>query len=129
MTPQEPQQTGSVDFRQYIGILFLRWQTIAVCFLWCLLAGVVYLELAPKKYRTECRITLYVDPDLALTVERRPYWTDFRLHQYMLTNPLLVGRVVDSLRDEWGSRFSSAARMMLPKMGPFFVVNWPSRGL
>ncbi len=102
-----------VDFRQYIGIIFFRWQTIVVCFLWCLLLGVLYLELAPKRYRTECKITLYRDPVLSLTTERTPVWTSFSLHEYMLTNDRLIERVVDLLSDEWASRFSNPARMAL----------------
>ncbi len=115
-TNGQSEQPQSIDFRQYVGIIFFRWQIIAVCFLYCLLAGVLYIHVAPKKYLTEAKITLYRDPLLALNQprERNPYWTSFSLHEHMLTNPRLIQRVVGVLKDEWGERLTNARQMELP---------------
>ena len=115
-TNGQPEQPQSIDFRQYVGIIFFRWQIIAVCFLYCLLAGVLYIHMSPKQYETRTKITLYRDPLLAITQtrERNPFWTSFSLHEHMLTNPRLIQRVVNRLKDEWGDHFTNARQMGLP---------------
>ena len=40
--------TEKFDFRVYLGIIFFRWKIIVVCFLYCLLAGVLYLQFTEK---------------------------------------------------------------------------------
>jgi len=115
-TNGQSEQPQPIDFRQYVGIIFFRWQIIAVCFLYCLLAGVLYIHVAPKKFETKAKITLYRDPLLAInqTRERNPFWTSFSLHQHMLTNPRLIQRVIGRLKEEWGERFTNARQMHLP---------------
>lgn len=115
-TSGQTEQPQSIDFRQYVGIIFFRWQIIALCFLYCLLAGVLYIHLAPKKWETKAKVTLYRDPLLAISNrnESNPFWTSFSLHEHMLTNPLLIQRVVGRLKDEWGDRFTNARQMELP---------------
>ncbi|NQU38637.1 MAG: polysaccharide biosynthesis tyrosine autokinase [Lentisphaerae bacterium] len=110
--PEAPQQ---IDFRQYVGIIVFRWQIIALCFLYCLLTGVLYIHLSPKKYLTQAKITLYRDPLLALSGqnERNPFWTSFSLHEHMLTNPRLIARTVGLLKDQWGDRFTNQRQMNL----------------
>ncbi|MFT7489529.1 MAG: hypothetical protein ACI9OU_001933, partial [Candidatus Promineifilaceae bacterium] len=39
-----------VDFRMYLGLILFRWQVIAVCFLYSLLGGVLFLQFTPKMY-------------------------------------------------------------------------------
>ena len=58
---KQPQEQSKIDFRVYLGIILFRWQIIAVCFLYALLAGVLYIHLAPKKYESSCNIMIYRD--------------------------------------------------------------------
>jgi|APSaa5957512622_1039677.scaffolds.fasta_scaffold12649_2 capsular exopolysaccharide synthesis family protein len=109
----QPEKIQPIDIRQYVGIIFFRWQIIAVCFLYFLLAGVLYVHLAPKKYRTYAKVTLYRDPLLSLG-GKDGYWTSFTLHKYMLQNRILIDRVVERLRDEWEDRFTNIKKMRLP---------------
>lgn len=53
-----------LDFRIYIGMLFFRWQMIVVCFLYCLLGGVLYILFAPKEYVTTCRLMRYQEGNI-----------------------------------------------------------------
>ena len=62
------------DFRIYIGMIFFRWQIIAVCFLYCLLGGVLYINYTPKQYVTGAKIAMYRDPNLKLKGQD-PRWT------------------------------------------------------
>ena len=101
-----------IDFRVYIGIVFFRWQVIAVCFLYCLLGGVLYLQLTPKKYLTVSRIAVYRDPMLTVP-GHDPRWTSFQLHRHMLTDARFRERVVSGLLDEWGERVADRGRMAL----------------
>ena len=106
----EPDQPQPIDFRQYIGIVFFRWQIIVVCFLYCLLGGVLYIHLVPKLYQAECRLAIHVDPALVIS-KQSPDWISVPLHRYMLSNDMLVNRVVDKLLPDWGERFSSERQM------------------
>ncbi len=99
-----------IDFRIYLGIVLFRWQLIAVCFLYALLAGVLYLHFAPKKYESTTRIVIYRDS--VLTVNREgSHWTSLSLHQHMLRNQRLHRRVIGRLTDTWASRVGGRARM------------------
>jgi len=110
--PQKvPQDENKIDFRIYLGIVLFRWQIIAVCFLYCLLAGVLYIHLAPKKFQSSCNIMIYKDKRLVDTPRYRGRDPLLLAHQYMLTRGKLHARVVDGLVDEWGERLGGRARM------------------
>ena len=110
--PQKhPQDENKIDFRVYVGIVLFRWQIIAVCFLYCLLAGVLYILLAPKKFQSSCNIMVYKDERLVDTPRYRGRDPMLLAHQYMLTRSKLHQRVIDKLVEEWGERLGGRSRM------------------
>ena len=112
MTGEAPQ--GKVDFRVYIGILFFRWKIIVLCLLYCLLAGVLYLHLAPKQYVAECKVMLYTDPTLEIyqqSRERPGAWQG--AHSYILQSDELRERVVAELMPVWGEIIGDRRKMLL----------------
>jgi len=109
-TIQQPVEETKVDFRIYLGIILFRWQLIAVCFLYCLLAGVLYIHLAPRRYSSRCNVMIYRDPLLTST-DYREEITSLRTHTYMLNNHKLHDRVIASLLEEWADRVGGRHRM------------------
>jgi capsular exopolysaccharide synthesis family protein len=112
--PPEPEQQ-KIDFRVYIGILFFRWQVIAVCFLYALLAGVLYIHLAPKKYHTSCRLMIYRDPQLeiARTNPQQTPWRSLSQHIYLLASDRLREQAARNLIEDWGEQIGTLRKMML----------------
>lgn len=106
-----------IDFRLYIGLFFFYWQTIAVCFLYCLLCGVLYIQFAPKLYKTSCKLMVHRDVNLEMPGTSRrddSPWQSFSIHTYLLQSESLRGKVVGELIDQWGAEMGSQDRMMLP---------------
>jgi len=110
--PPVNNETSAIDFRVYIGMLFFRWQTIVVCFLYCLLGGVLYLNLAPKKYSAFCKIMIYRDPKLMIPGQQ-DNWS-LSSHIYLLQSTKLRERVVDRLKEKWGEIVGTHSKMLLP---------------
>jgi len=105
-----PEEETSIDFRLYLAVILFRWKWIAVCFLYALLAGVVYLHVAPKRYQSRTEIMIYRDP--LLTVSREgARWTNLRTHIYMLNHRRLHERVVQRLAGTWADQVGGRARM------------------
>ena len=119
--PEEPQPAQKPDFRIYIGMLFFRWQIIAVCFLYCLLGGVVYLHLAPKSYGASCQLMIYRDPKM--DVGGGPVWDGWQTHRYLLTEGTLRRRAWLRIRDEWATKIAKEKQPILQ------VAVWRSRAL
>ena len=105
-----PEEERNIDFRMYLAIILFRWKWIVVCFLYALLAGVIYLHVAPKRYQSRTEIMIYRDPLLAVSREGA-HWTNLRTHMYMLSHGRLHERVVQRLSDEWGERMGGRSRM------------------
>ncbi len=110
----EPEQHG-VDFRVYIGIIFFRWQVIALCFLYCLLAGVLYINLAPKEYLVSSKVMIYRDPLLEVSgnvagAER----TSSTMHTYLLQDEKFRERTARQLAEKWGDKMGNFQKMVLP---------------
>ncbi len=103
---------SALDFRLYLGMLFFRWQTIVVCFLYCLLGGVLYINIAPKLYQAKCKIMIYRDPQLELA-EQDSRWSA-EAHVYLLQSPRLQKLVVARLADQWGKQVGTQSKMFLP---------------
>ena len=128
-----PSTSQKIDPRVYLGILFFRWQIIALCFLYALLAGVIYIHLAPKLYSIRCSVLVYRDPKLRVTWEKGP-WDALTAHMYLLRSEKLERRTVDRLRDQWGETIGSERRMKLPvnvaktsSVGPTLVISTRSQ--
>lgn len=101
-----------IDFRVYIGIVFFRWKIIAVCFLYCLLGGVLYIQFAPKEYLAKCKIMIYRDPHLEVSRSSSP-WESFSVHTYLFQSDNLRNRAVKRLLDNWGKIIGNPHKMML----------------
>ncbi len=99
------QQPATFDFRIYLGMLFFRWQTIVVCFLYCLLGGVLYLNFTPKRYRAACKVMVYRNSYL-LTQGHRPW--GLGQHMSLIRSRRLHERVVTRLRGRWAPVMGNA---------------------
>ncbi len=110
MPPPRNQEETRIDFRVYLAVIFFRWQIIALCFLYAVLGGVVYLQLATPKYHSGIDIVVYSDPFLKLNrVDDK--WTSFGTHQMLLSQGGLQSRVRRELRDEWLPKLGSEKAM------------------
>ena len=112
--PAFPEQQKT-DLRVYIGMLFFRWQIITLCFLYCLLGGVLYLHLAQKRYIVSAKVMIYRDPLLeapgsVLGTER----ASIAMHTYLLQNDKFRERAARQLSDTWGPRMGNFGQMVLP---------------
>ncbi len=108
---KQPQEENKIDFRVYLGIILFRWQIISVCFLYCLLAGVLYIHLAPKKYLSSCNVMIYRDPLLTIS-KQGAQWSSLQTHTYMLQNLKLTERVIGKLAETWGEQMGGRAKML-----------------
>jgi len=104
-----------MDFRVYIGVILFRWQIITVFFLYCLLVGVLYIHLAPKRHLVASKVMIYRDPLLevssSLAVTER---TSFQMHTFLLQNEKYRERAARALTEEWGNKIGSFKKMVLP---------------
>lgn len=103
-------EASSIDFRVYIGIVFFRWKIIVVFFLYALLAGVLYIHFAPKKYMAACRIAVFRDATFEVT-QMGQQWSSVQRHVRMLRDRDLRGIVVNRLADSWGRRLGSSRHL------------------
>ncbi len=104
------EEESNIDFRMYMAIILFRWKWIVVCFLYALLAGVIYLHVAPKRYQSRTEIMIYRDPLLEVSREGAR-WTNLHTHMYMLNHNRLHERVVSRLSAEWATDLGGRARM------------------
>lgn len=102
-----------IDFRIYLGMLFFRWQVITVCFLYCLLGGVLFATLAPKKYEAKCKVSVYRDPDMPVG-KAKPRWASWGQHSAIMRDDDLRERVANRLADEWGDRVGNVRDLSPP---------------
>ena len=87
-------ETTKIDPRVYIAMYFFRWKTITVCFLWCLLAGVLFILFAPKQYLTEATVMIWRDPLLKVS-SHAGQWGEMRRHIWLLTGPELRDKTIE----------------------------------
>jgi capsular exopolysaccharide synthesis family protein len=109
-----PAEENKIDFRIYVGIILFRWQIIAVCFLYSMLAGVLYITFAPKKYQSSCNLMIYKD-SLIVGKSNVRYWEYLQPHVYMLKNPKTLQKVIDKLAPEYAEKLGGRNNMM-PKL-------------
>ncbi len=106
-----PEEDTSIDFRLYLAVILFRWKLIAVCFLYALLAGVIYLQVAPKRFESRTEIMIYRDPLLSVSQEGAR-WTNLQTHIYMINHNRLHERVVDKLTGEWADKVGGRSKML-----------------
>ncbi len=110
VTPRQEQQ--KLDPRVYFAILFFRWKLIMVCFLYCLLGGVLYLEVVPKEYLASCKVMMYRDPTLSVS-NQGEMWRNMNMYNHFLTSTRMRVRVVQLLRERWAREVGSEAALWL----------------
>lgn len=102
-----------IDPRVYLGILVFRWKLIVVCFLFCLLGGVLYLEFTPKEYSTVTRLLIYRDP--STQIESQTYhWSQSQTHVSLLQSEGFRTRIVERLAKVWLPRVGGNPKELWP---------------
>jgi capsular exopolysaccharide synthesis family protein len=111
-TPDSFEQK-KVDPRIYIGILVFRWKLIVICFLYCLLGGVIYLQFAPKEYSTTSTVMIYRDP--STQIDSQSYrWTESQTHISLLQSEPFQKRIVEKLAPRWLKRVGGNPSELTP---------------
>jgi capsular exopolysaccharide synthesis family protein len=115
MPPVDSFEQKKVDPRIYLGILVFRWKLIVICFLYCLLGGVVYLQFAPKEYDTSAQIMIYRDP--STQIESQTYhWEESQTHIELLKSEAFREKVVEHLAKRWLKRLGGDPRDLIPDL-------------
>jgi len=109
-----PAEENKIDFRIYLGIILFRWKLIAICFLYSMLAAVLYLDFAPREYRSSCNLMIYRDSRVAGKSNER-YWIYLQPHVYMLRNHKTIQKVIDKLAPEYAEKVGGRDKMQ-PKL-------------
>jgi capsular exopolysaccharide synthesis family protein len=105
-----------IDPRIYLGILVFRWKLIIICFLYCLLGGVLYLEFTPKQYDTVTRLFIYRDP--STRIESQTYHgSQSQSHVSLLRSEAFKARIVERLASVWLSRLGGNVKELWPTYG------------
>jgi capsular exopolysaccharide synthesis family protein len=99
-----------IDLRVYIGMLFFRWQIIVCCFLYCLLAGVIYIQVLPELFESRATLMHFREKD-DLGGDMGSW--GMRTHTWLLRTGRLRHRVVNRLIDEWGETMGGRGDMLL----------------
>ncbi|MEI8121238.1 MAG: polysaccharide biosynthesis tyrosine autokinase [bacterium] len=111
-TPDSFEQK-KVDPRIYLGILVFRWKLIIICFLYCMLGGVIYLQFAPKEYSTYALVMIYRDP--STQIESQNYrWTASQTHVSLLQSEGFRNHVIEKLAPRWLKRLGGDTRELTP---------------
>jgi len=111
-----------IDIRNWVGIVFFRWQILALCFLYSLLAGILYLQVAATIYRTGCRLRIARDPSLELGRAQRPTEV-LHVHAVQLCSPRLARLVGRSLAEAWLPSMGSNIELELETQMVRFSAN------
>jgi capsular exopolysaccharide synthesis family protein len=106
-------ETTQIDPRLYLGILVFRWKLIVICFLYCLLGAVAYLNLVPKQYLTNAAILIFRDPNTEISGQQY-LWEDGQTHIDLLSSESLNERVIQRLSPNWAERLGDAEALKAP---------------
>ncbi len=117
MKEQQP-EPQKFDPRQYLAIYIFRWKIIVLCALYCMLAGVIFIEVAPRKYLTNCIVQIWRDPTLRVS-QYGGGWRPLSTHAWTLTTSreledMTIGALKDKvLRDgrTWRERMGGIQNM------------------
>lgn len=111
MPPVDSFEQKKVDPRIYLGILVFRWKLIVICFLYALVGGVLYLELAPKEYEASAQIMIYRDPSTQVdTISDRESLG--MLRAALLENEGFQEKVIEALAPKWLKRIGGDFRQL-----------------
>jgi capsular exopolysaccharide synthesis family protein len=106
-------ETTQIDPRLYLGILVFRWKLIVICFLYCLLAAVAYLNLVPKRYLTSAAIMIFRDPNTRIAGQSY-LWEEGQTHIDLMSSESLNERVIQRLTPVWAERLGDAEALKAP---------------
>lgn len=106
-------ETTQIDPRLYLGILVFRWKLIVICFLYCLLAAVLYLNLVPKRYLTSAAIMIYRDPNTRIAGQTY-LWEEGQTHIDLLRSESFNERVIQRLTPAWAESLGDAEALKAP---------------
>lgn len=106
-------ESTQIDPRLYVGILVFRWKLIVICFLYCLLIAVAYLNLVPKRYLTSAAILIFRDPNTEIKGQEY-LWEDVQTHIDLLSSESLKERVIQRLTPLWAERLGDAESLKAP---------------
>ncbi len=112
MAESAGQERQPIDFRIYLGMILFRWQVITLCFLYSLLAGVIFLQITPKKFVTSVQIRAFADPTLQLPNMPTP-WASIERHRRLLESNQARNEAVERLANEWGEKLGDKRKMFL----------------
>ena len=115
MPPSDSFEQKKVDPRIYLGILVFRWKLIVICFLYCLLGGVAYLQFASKEYDTLAGIMIYRDPSTQIESQNyRLGWS--QTHIALLQSDAFQNMIVEALTPVWLKRLGGDVKKMVPDL-------------
>ena len=110
---EQQQQGAGIDIRVYVGMFFFRWKIIVVCFVYALLAGVLYIHLTPKKYQANCRLMAFRDPNTFTSKDANPFY-QYEEHRHLLGSVKLQKKVVEKLKETWLPILGDEEDLILP---------------
>jgi len=125
MPPVDSFEQKKVDPRIYLGILVFRWKLIVICFLYCMLGGVAYLQFAPKQYDTGAGIMIYRDPSTQIDSQSY-HWSQSETHVSLLQNEAFQNRIIEKLSPRWLMRLEGDTRELSPGLR---VNRWGGTGI
>lgn len=105
--------TVRIDPRMYLGIIAFRWKLIAICFLYCLLAGVVYLEFVATEYLTRAVIMIYRDPNTTISGQSH-LWEEAQTHVELLQSEAFKDRISGVLAAQWAPKVGRPGNLKPP---------------
>jgi capsular exopolysaccharide synthesis family protein len=81
-------------------MFFFRWKIVVFCFVYSLLAGVLYIHMKPEKYQADCRLMAFRDPNTFTSPNANPFY-QYEEHRHLLGSVKLQKKVVDKLKETW----------------------------
>ncbi len=113
MPPVDSFEQKKVDPRIYLGILVFRWKLIVICFLYSILAGVVYLQFAPKEYDTSTGAMIYRDPSTQIQSQSY-HWSQSQTHVSLVQSEAFQNRIAEKLAPRWLQRLGGDVSALRP---------------
>lgn len=110
------------DPRIYLGILIFRWKLIVLCFVYCVLGGVLYLEFTPKEYQSRAEILISRDPSTKID-ETAYQWQSRHTHVQLLQSSSFVRGIIERLTPRWLPRLAGKYGELSPR---YWVQEIPS---
>jgi len=115
MPPKKTAQPEKFDYRAYLGIVVFRWKLIVLCFLWAILAGVLFIRFSEKKFNASGTVRIYKEKMKELPSPRAPI--SWAWHQHLVQGRCRSA-ATRALRDGWVDVVGSAG------LSPAVRISW-----